>query len=462
MTDAGIAWYHVHLGKGLLRQADQFNLTEQDVIERVVRPWLEGKQVMIGGKAFLPNEAKLTIYAGQRLTTSQIGMGQGWSNAIKFGEDVTAELLASARGAGTRAHPAIAGKSPDTMTLMRPVVFVSHASADKVIVDPFVDTILRLGCGLKAEQIFYSSGEDTGVPSGLDMIHHVREQVGEPILVVAIISPTFQTRPVCVAELGAAWGRSGDLFPLAVPGMARTDMEGVLEGMTVRYLNDGAVLDELRDRITELTGGTSSTATWDRYKEQWRRAVDELAAKVPTPTLVTAEELEQTQRDRDGAREALAAAEAEVSALKQRIAEYHAATTAEERKEALLPKNEKERFDALRQAAESALFMFGGIVREAIYRYLADGGMPSPNAYEDQSSHDAAAEAVRRGDLRRDSDGNLVPDEEVELIADAVAAVDALQEMLRHCSDDFETWFRAKYGAPPDLRRRQIWDAIVR
>jgi hypothetical protein len=72
-------WYHVHLGKGHLRPADEFNLTEQDVIGRFVRPWQQGRQVMIGGKAFLPNEAKLTIYAGQRVTKIRCPWAKGGS-----------------------------------------------------------------------------------------------------------------------------------------------------------------------------------------------------------------------------------------------------------------------------------------------------------------------------------------------------------------------------------------------
>lgn len=77
-----------------------------------------------------------------------------------------------------------------------------------MLVDPFVDTVLKVGCGLREEEIFCSSGEDTGVPSGSDLLHHVREQVEEGSLVIAIISSTFQTRPVCVAELGAAQSRT--------------------------------------------------------------------------------------------------------------------------------------------------------------------------------------------------------------------------------------------------------------
>src|SRR5437016_4591969 len=117
-----------------------------------------------------------------------------------------------------------------------PGVFISHASADKPLVDPFVDDVIRLGCEVPRKKIFYSSGEDTGVPSGENLNTYVRDRVADASIVVAIISPTFQTRPFCVAELGSAWSRIGNLFPIAVPGMARTDLEGVLEGMLVKHL----------------------------------------------------------------------------------------------------------------------------------------------------------------------------------------------------------------------------------
>ena len=93
-----------------------------------------------------------------------------------------------------------------------PAVFVSHAFDDRGLVDRFVDTILKLGCGLPITEIFYSSGEDTGIPSGRDLIHHVREEVSDSSLVLAIITPTFQTRPICVAELGAGGAAATTYF----------------------------------------------------------------------------------------------------------------------------------------------------------------------------------------------------------------------------------------------------------
>ncbi|MGO8869860.1 MAG: toll/interleukin-1 receptor domain-containing protein [Acidimicrobiales bacterium] len=165
-----------------------------------------------------------------------------------------------------------------------PGVFISHAFADKSLVDEFVDTVVKLGCGLKSDQIFYSSGEDTGIPSGYDLLRHVRNEVGEAGLVIAIVSPAFQARPVCIAELGAAWSRVDNLFPLAVPGMDRTDMEGVLQGMVVRYLDDSAALAIAR-RTPRSCRGSGGQATQGHHMGQVQSEVagERLAARKGPP-----------------------------------------------------------------------------------------------------------------------------------------------------------------------------------
>jgi hypothetical protein len=133
-------------------------------------------------------------------------------------------------------------------------IFVSHANADVELVDAFVDRLLRNGSNLIPDELFYTSGEDTGIRSGDDLIATVRREVGDATLVVALITPTYQTRPVCIAELGAAWSRAGNLIPLTVPGFTRADLDGVLAGMTIRAMDDSAALDELHDRVKLASG----------------------------------------------------------------------------------------------------------------------------------------------------------------------------------------------------------------
>lgn len=147
-----------------------------------------------------------------------------------------------------------------------------------------MDTILRLGCGLAHEDIFYSSGHDTGVPSGTDLNAHVRAKVGDAGLVVAILTPRFQERPFCMAELGAAWSRADSLFPLSTAQMARSDLDGVLAGMTVRRLDDPTALDELHDRVCDELGRRTRATTWGGYKAQWLGEFDVLhRALLATP-----------------------------------------------------------------------------------------------------------------------------------------------------------------------------------
>lgn len=161
-----------------------------------------------------------------------------------------------------------------------PTVFVSHASADRAFVDVFVDRVLRLGCELSRDEIFYSSGADTGVPSGEDLMAYVRNQAAAATLVIAIISPVFQTRPVCVAELGAAWARAGHLFPTLVPGLTRSDLEGVLPGLALRRLEDEELLDELHGAISRITGRHVPPLTWSHPKKRWLADVQLLADKL--------------------------------------------------------------------------------------------------------------------------------------------------------------------------------------
>lgn len=169
-----------------------------------------------------------------------------------------------------------------------PGLFISHASADKDLADAFVDDVIRLGCGIPSESIFYSSGADTGVPSGSDLNAYVRDKVSDVNLVIALITPAFQQSSYCTAELGAAWSRVENLFPLISPGFDLDDLDGVLRGMIVKALDNEAALDELRDRIHASLGISAATTTWGTYKAKWLKAAPELLPEAVSRPEVTA------------------------------------------------------------------------------------------------------------------------------------------------------------------------------
>jgi hypothetical protein len=74
-----------------------FNLGAEELEKAIVTPWVRGEAVEIGDRRWAPERAKLTIYEGPRLRPDEIGMGRGWPNAIRSGEDVTDSVLAAAK-----------------------------------------------------------------------------------------------------------------------------------------------------------------------------------------------------------------------------------------------------------------------------------------------------------------------------------------------------------------------------
>ena len=152
-----------------------------------------------------------------------------------------------------------------------PSLFLSHASDDSELVDQFVQCIFRLGSNLNPDQFFYSSGADSRVPIGQPGNPYIRDRAREAELVICVVTPAYAASHYCIAELGAAWASAheGALFPLILPTMRHSDLEGVLQGVEIRSLDDRAALNELHQRLGEATDITSSTTTWEKGREQW-------------------------------------------------------------------------------------------------------------------------------------------------------------------------------------------------
>jgi hypothetical protein len=341
------------------------------------------------------------------------------------------------------------------------LVFVSHATADSELVEQFVDIILK-NCGLTEADIFVSSIPGMDIPAGSDLLAEVRAEVSDTTLVIAVITPTYPTRPVCIAELGAAWGVAGKLLPVLVPGITRDRLEGVLTGMKVDYLDEEKALDEIAGRIdAETDRRPGSPASWTRAKRKWLRIVGDLVAALPEPGVISKDEHDALKVNLSDTEHALADAEREVTALKETVERLKATKDAVEVAEVLLPADDIERFEALRKTAVSLLRAVAPVVQEAIRCRLAGDEMPWPDPMEDPGPASAAEEAVSEGFLN-DSGNGLVPNDDHGPVRRAIQAVDTLADALG--SDAFEPeffeWFDDKYDGPPKLGQGAIWRSV--
>ena len=90
--------FHVEL-RQFPHQARAFNLTRDELERRILGPWASGGAVELDDRRWSSERARLTIYEGPELATDELGLGRGWANVTRAGQDVTERLLAAA------AHP---------------------------------------------------------------------------------------------------------------------------------------------------------------------------------------------------------------------------------------------------------------------------------------------------------------------------------------------------------------------
>lgn len=339
-----------------------------------------------------------------------------------------------------------------------PKVFVSHAHADKDLVEEFRDDILGTGCGLNAADVFVSSIPASGVPSGEDLLSFVRERVEATDLVIAIVTPTYQTRPVCLAEMGAAWGVSGKLFPALAPGVDRKSLEGVLGTVAIRYLDEVELLDEVHRRVAETGHTMPSAPEWTRAKSKWLNKVGPLAKALPAPRVVEPADLEAALAKNKDLEAGLAHAEAEIAQLRDLNRALEKLKDSGDVAAVLLDHDETEAFEQLREQARHALDLVDPLVRDVVRVTIRNGnGMIFPK----WDSDDADA-AISKGVLRYHDDENvLYLNEDVTVVREAWEAANDLHAMLESSSDSFGTWFEDRFGGRPDLSIGVVFDAVL-
>lgn len=100
--------YHVNIsGKGFsIKSSSSYNLTAEEVHEKFVHPWEEGREIISGGKVFDPKDSEIKVMEGLPLPDEERNLAS-WLLVIERCSDVTDEFIVMAPGVK-------AGKAPRT------------------------------------------------------------------------------------------------------------------------------------------------------------------------------------------------------------------------------------------------------------------------------------------------------------------------------------------------------------
>lgn len=158
-------------------------------------------------------------------------------------------------------------------------IFVSHSSENRNITDKFVELLKIIG--VKNNQIYYSSYEETGVEFLQNCLERISQEFNQnELLVIFMISREFYNSKVCIAETGATWVTDSDKYiPIIIPPYSYNNLEGVVSptqaAIKLNDLNVSTKIEHLKSKIEEFIGIEKSADA-----SEWTRAKDAFIANV--------------------------------------------------------------------------------------------------------------------------------------------------------------------------------------
>jgi len=337
-------------------------------------------------------------------------------------------------------------------------IFISHAGADKELVDLFVDLLIS-GIGISHTEIFYTSQRDQGIPSGKDFKSHIKGQLQNTELTFSLVSENYYTSAFCMCELGAVWIDSKDHIPVLIPPVDFKQLRAVLEGLQARKIFDPDDLDIIRDEtikrldIKEPRG----VGFWAKKRDEFIARGKEVAAKLPKSDQVARSALEKSEKEKQGLQK-------EIDSLvdeKERLEKINRDLFAVKDQKAVAQIKKKhipdaDRFKELVRAAKEALSELPLIVRRALYFQFAN----EPFVVDDRQDWPDVDSARRAGYLAEGEGRNTfftTPGTNKKLKI-AEKTVEQLAKFLdEEASSDFHESYEDDHDTPANITLAPFW-----
>ena len=165
-------------------------------------------------------------------------------------------------------------------------IFVSHSSKNRNITDEFVELLKVIG--VKNNQIYYSSYEETGVNFLQDCFERINEEfTNNELLVIFMISREFYSSRICLAETGATWVSAANRYiPIIMPPYDYNNIEGVINAtqaaITLSDKNISTKLEKFKIDIEKFLGieNQINAEEWVRKKEKFIKNINDIAEKL--------------------------------------------------------------------------------------------------------------------------------------------------------------------------------------
>lgn len=154
-------------------------------------------------------------------------------------------------------------------------IFISHASADEIIVNAFVKEILLLGCHFTPQEIFCTL-DHTAIRTGEDFRDIIVDNMKNCDYVICFISENYKKSEVCQNEMGAAWTLEDKrVLPFKFPNVNFSEIGFLNVVKQAADITDSSKLDELFVELCERYDVQQDLIHFNRRKADFMKVVNE-------------------------------------------------------------------------------------------------------------------------------------------------------------------------------------------
>ncbi len=346
-------------------------------------------------------------------------------------------------------------------------IFISHAKSNKKLADILVD-LLETGIGIPDSDIFCSSLEGLGIPSGTNFVDFIREQISEPKVVILLLTREYFHSSFCLCELGASWVLSHKIIRLLVPPLDYSDIKSVLTGIQVHKIDDKSDLNEMQyELVSVLNIQGKSFARWEVKRDKFLQELFEYLDSYKPPVLISREKFEEIKQKYEEAVQEVKSLLEEIERKNILIENLKKAKDPETVKRIVYESIEiKEQFRELVKKVKEALKPLPSIVIEALYYHFRGEKLQWPGFGNDYQTEQIKY-AIEQDFLVDNEDGIDVIEEDPKISA-AIAALNELQNFLwkfeelefedNENNEKFYEYYINTYGHRPKFTSRRFWE----
>ena len=154
-------------------------------------------------------------------------------------------------------------------------IFISHASADEIIVNAFVKEILLLGCHFTPQEIFCTL-DHNAIRTGEDFRNVIVDNMKSCDYVICLISENYRQSEVCQNEMGAAWTLEDKrVLPFKFPNLSFQEIGFLNVVKQAADITDESKLDELYVELCEHYDVKQDLIHFNKRKADFVKVVNE-------------------------------------------------------------------------------------------------------------------------------------------------------------------------------------------